>query len=300
MNEILKKLLESELLTEDSKVEITEAFEAAKSKMESDMRTEVELDVRAQLVEDWTKQRDALVDAVDKEVSELVESEIQELRGDIERFRDLEVEYADKLVEEKHKLKDQLYTEIDIIVEALDEFLETCITAEVTELKEDLDVATQNHFGRKVFEAFVSEFNKSYVDDDAVQKKLEEANADLDSAKQKIEEMEQKQAEAERAQVMEEILSPLQGANREKMALILENVPTGKLSDAYEIFVGKVLKDDTAETVVEEKQTKTTVVTGEPTKKARTKRKKIKESKTETKTENADADDWMLEYAGLK
>lgn len=243
MDEILAKLLESELLNEETKSELAEKFQAATESL----REELALEVRAELVEQWTQQRNALIQSVDEKVTEMLSDELTELKEDISRFRDLEVEYAEKLVAEKQKLAEQLAKEIDELVDKLDSFLEYRLSEEITELKEDLDVVRQNQFGRKIFDAFMGEFNLSFHDEDSIQAKLSIAEEQLSDAKTRLYELEQEKKKAERANVMEEVLSPLSGSKREQMAMILQNVETHKLQEAYNVFVGRVLKESKTE-----------------------------------------------------
>jgi hypothetical protein len=250
MDEILKKLLESELLNEDSKRQITESFTSAVEALKENLRKEAELEVRARLVEEWTKQRDLLVEAVDEKVTAMLADEISELKEDIERFRDLEVEFSEKLVTEKHKMADKLAEELAQLVDKLDVFLEDRISEEMAELKEDLQVVRQNEFGREIFEAFQSVFNRSFVDEGSVQQQLRVAEDKLRDAEKRLTEAEGQRIVAERAQKLDEILSPLSGVKREQMALILENVEASKLSEAYNMFIGRILKEDTSTTDV--------------------------------------------------
>lgn len=296
MDEILKKLLESDLLSEESKTEITEAFTASVDTMKENLRKEVEVDVRSQLIEEWTTQRDALVEAVDEKVTEMLADEMNELREDIERFRDLEAEFAEKLVTEKHSLADKLAGELDELVEKLDVFLEYRINEEMTELTEDLAVVRKNEFGREIFEAFQHVFNNSFVDEESMQAQLRIAEDKLADAQSKLSEAEAERHKAERAKKLDETLSSLSGVKREQMALILENVETSKLDEAYNMFIGRILKESKQEVpaVKAQKPAKplaeakvadipakvaTTVVTGEEVQKPKSKPQRVAESK---------------------
>lgn len=264
MEEILKKLLESELLSEETKSEITEQFQLAVQAI----KEEVALEVRAELAENYTKERDALIQNVDEKVTEMLADELIELKEDISRFRDLEVEYAEKMVTEKHSMAEKLSEELDGLVDKIDAFLEYRISEEMTELKEDITVVRENEFGRKIFEAYMAEFNKSFVDEASVQSKLAIAEEKLEDAQQKITEMTQAKSKAERALKLDEILAPLSGAKRDQMSIILQNVETAKLQEAYNLFIGRIIKEDvkaeSKETITESKE-ETKVVTGEIT-----------------------------------
>jgi hypothetical protein len=137
------------------------------------------------------------------------------------------------------------------------------------ELREDLDTVKQNEFGKKMFEAFVGEYAKNYVDESAVQSKLQVAEGKLQDAEKRLGEREEALNKMVRESKMEKILSPLTGKKREQMAMVLRNVDTDRLEESYKFFIGRILKEDAAPakgaTLTEGKQpSKTTVVTGEP------------------------------------
>ncbi len=243
MDEILKQLLESELLSEETKGQIQEQFENAVQ----NMREELTLEVRAELAEQYTADRDALIESVEEKVTEMLVDEVNELKEDISRFRDLEVEYSGKLVTEKKVLAEKLGEELDQIVDKLDTFLEYRLNEEIEELKEDLDVAKQNQFGRKIFESFMSEFSRSFVDEESLYKKISVLEDKLQNAEGLIYEAEQAEKKASRVKKLDEVLEPLSGTKREQMAMILQNVETGKLQEAYNRFVGRIIKEETQE-----------------------------------------------------
>lgn len=243
MDEILKKLLESELLSEDTKAQISEQFQAAVK----GMREELALEVRAELVEQYTKDREALVESVDEKIEAMLADEIAELNEDIAAFRDLEVEFASKLVEEKKVLAEKLGEELDQIVDKLDTFLEYRIEEEMSEFKDDISVVKENQFGRKIFESFMSEFNRSFVDEDSLFKKISVLEDKLTDAETRLFEAEQAEKKANRVKKLDEVLAPLTGVKREQMAMILQNVETTKLQEAYNRFVGRVLKEEVQE-----------------------------------------------------
>jgi hypothetical protein len=263
MDEILNKLLQSELLSEETRAELSASVETFKTQV----REEVSGQVRLELAEQWAGERDELISKVDAFVAEALTKEITELRGDIDRFRDLEAEYAEKLVEEKHKLAAEVATELDGLVDKIDQFFEMRLQAEMEELKEDLAVVKQNEFGRKIFEAFASTYGESYVDEDAVQSKLTVAEAKLAQAQSALADREEKLNKMVREAKMEQVLSPLTGKKREQMAMVLRNIETARLEESYKFFIGRVLKEEAAPAQVVTEATaaaKTTVVTGEP------------------------------------
>jgi hypothetical protein len=270
MDEILKKLLESELLSEESKAEISEQWTTSVETFKTQVREDVSNEVRLQLSEQWLTEREELITKVDAFVAEALTTEIAELKGDIERFRDLEAEYAEKLVEEKHKLATEVASELDQLVDKIDAFFEMRLSSEMEELKEDLDLVKQNEFGRRIFEAFVGEYSKSYVDEGSIQTQLSIAESKLSDAEKRLGDREDQLNKMIREAKMEQVLSSLTGKKREQMAMVLKNVDTDRLEESYKFFIGRILKEGEAvsaataltESIVE---TNTTVVTGEST-----------------------------------
>ena len=198
--------------------------------------------------EQWADERDTLIESVETFVAKKLEEEVAELKNDIERFRDLEAEYAEKIVEEKHSMAKTLSEELDQLINKIDAFFELRLTEEFEELKEDLEVVKQNEFGRSIFEAFATEFSKSYVDEDSIQSKLSAAVAKLADAEQTIGKLEESSAKMVREAKLESILAPLNGKKKEQMAFVLQNVETSRLEEAYNHFIGRVLKEEAPET----------------------------------------------------
>jgi hypothetical protein len=267
MDEILQKLLESELLSEDVKAEISQKWQLVVEAKMAELKESALLEVRAELAEQWTKERDALVESLEKFVDEQITEELNELKSDIERFRDLEAEYAGKIVAEKAEMAVKVQEDLDQLVDKIDSFFEIRLTEEFEELKEDIEVVKQNHFGRQIFEAFVNEFSKSFVDEESIQAQLQIAESKLEDAGKKIAKLEADKKGMLRESKMAEVLKPLSGSKREQMSFILQNVETAKLEEAYNQFIGRVLKEEkqepaaAAQVISESKDTK--VVTGE-------------------------------------
>ena len=257
MNEILQKLLNSDLLSEETKAELSGQFNTAVDAYLAEERSKLEVEIRSTLTEAFVKAREELAETVDTKIDEFLASELDELNEDINKFRDLEVEYAEKLVEEKEKLAQLLGEQLNQLVDKLDAFLEIRLDEEMSELKEDIDDVKRLEFGRKIFEAVEAEF-KSFRKED-----LSTVEADLAEALDKLNDAEGRLAEIENARLAEarngkldELLTPLSGNAREQMKIILSNVNTEKLEEAFNVYIGRVLK----EAVVEPKKDETKVV----------------------------------------
>jgi hypothetical protein len=243
MDEILQKLLSSELLSEEAKAEISSQWTAAVEQYKTIVREEVSVEVRSELAEQWATEREALIESVEKFVASKLEEEVAELIGDIQDYRDLKAEAAAQLVEEKHRMAEELAQELDQLVDKMDAFFELRLSEELEELREDLDVVKQNEFGRRIFEAFVNEYMK-FADEDSVQAQLTAALDKLRDAQQNINKLEEAQAKLVRESKLEKILAPLSGKKREQMAFVLANVETTRLEEAYNHFIGRVLKEE--------------------------------------------------------
>ncbi len=262
MDEILKKLLKSELLSEETKAEISEQWSTTVETFKTQVREEVSMEVRSELAEQWISERDELINKIDQFFTEALENEITELKDDISRFRDIEAEYAERIVENKHEMAVQLDEELDNLVDKIDAFFEARLNLELEELKEDLEVAKQNEFGKRIFEAFATTYNKAYVDEDSIQTKLAITEAKLEDAEHQLATLEQQKELMIRESKMDQVLANLSGKKREHMAMVLRNVETERLEESYKYFIGRVLKEDNKTVLESEQQNKTTLVTG--------------------------------------
>jgi len=254
MNELLQKLLEADVLTDETKKELEEAFTVQLEETITAAKEDAAADVRAELTEQWIKERDSLVEAIDQKVGDFLTDEVKELKEDINRFRDLEAEFAEKLVEAKASMGDELKTDLVELVEKIDAFLEIRLTAEIDELREDILEVKKDEFGRKIFEAFKGEFGDSYHDQGSDEATLAEVKARLTDTESALEESETKRDELERALKLDEILSPLAGRQKEVMEAILKTVDTSDLEKGYKTFIGRVVRE--TEEVDSEKEDK--------------------------------------------
>jgi hypothetical protein len=253
MDEILKKLLESNVLSEETKGQLQEQFKTVVDAYLLEERTKQEQMIMAQLTEEFVKSQEKLTEALDIKIDAFLDAEFKELKEDIESFRDLEVEYAEKLVEEKAKLATQLSEELDQLVDKLDAFLDVRLDEEFTELKEDISEVRKLEFGRSIFEAMEQEFRKHRSNDTSkLEQELAEAKEQLSDAKNRIGSMQRDRIAEARTNKMDELLSPLSGTAKEQMKVILANVATEKLDEAYKTYLGRVLK----ESVVAKTETK--------------------------------------------
>lgn len=243
MEELLKKLLDANILSEETKSELEVAIKAQLEEAVQVAREAAEMDMRAELKEAWVAERDALIEAVDSKISSSLVDEIAELKEDIERFRDLEVEYNQKLIEARAAMKNELKKDLSALIEKLDTFLEMRLKEEIEELKEDISVVKQNDFGRRIYETFADEYIRNYADEKGTGATLKETEKRLEETSEALEESERRVAALERKIKMESVLSPLSGKHREIMEAILKNVKTENLDEGYKTFIGRVVRE---------------------------------------------------------
>jgi hypothetical protein len=244
MDEILKKLLESDVLSEETRAALTEQFKSSVDAFLAEERTKLEKEITLQLTEEFVTAREALTEAVNAKVDEVLGSEFDELKEDINKFRDLEVEYAEKLVEEKEALATKVSEELDQLVDKLDAYLDYTLKGELDELKEDIGQVKKLEFGRSIFEAMETEFKKHRSADlGAQERELAEAKDALADASKLIDKMKRERMAEERTTKMDELLSPLSGNAHAQMKIILSNIATEKLDEAYKVYLSRVLKE---------------------------------------------------------
>lgn len=243
MHELLEKILAADVLNEETKAELSTAFNQLIEEKVEAARADAEADVRTQLTEQWITERDQLIDALDAQVTSLLEAEIAELKQDISDFRDLEVEYAGKLVEARKELAGQLDSDIHALAENLDGFISAKMKAEFDELKESITEVKQNELGRKVFEMFAREYQVSHINKTDLEKQVTESAQAVEDIKAKLVESQTRFETVQREVKLGELLSALSGKQREVMETILKAIPTEKLEEGYNMFLGRVLKE---------------------------------------------------------
>ena len=269
MEEILKAVLSSEILSEETKTQLTEHVKT----LEKSLRESIETEVRAELAEKWVQERDELAQKMEVFVSESLQQELTELRDDIKQFRNLESEYQAKLAEqrvlmaeevvaEKQKLQSALEEELETLVDKLDEFLEIRLSEELTELAEDIQSVKNSKLGQEMFEAYAEIFMRSHLSKTGVMKKLEEAEKQVELLSTKLEESTMVTADLIRESKMTNLLSNLSGSKREQMEILLKGVSTERLEETYKQFVGRIMKGEPQVQISESSQ-QTTVKTGD-------------------------------------
>jgi len=261
------------MLTESLSTEIKEFHEERTAMNEDRVKAQVALRENA------SKFNNFMVTKLAEEIKELradrkVQMEHQEklekfiihsLAREIKEFaadKQAVVEAKVKLVAEGRKkleaLKAKFVAESAARVKSL---VASHLTSELTQLREDIKIARENNFGRKLFEAFASEYSVTYLNDKAETRKLVAAIAEreeaLAEAMQKLETteklVESKNREVriikestQREKVMGELLATLNEEKAQVMKSLLESVQTPKLKNAFDKYLPAVLNNGSA------------------------------------------------------
>jgi hypothetical protein len=132
------------------------------------------------------------------------------------------------------------------------------LKAELNQLQEDIKIARENNFGRRIFEAYATEFGATHLNEKAEvrklhntiahkDKKLSEAIRLTEKAKVLVENKERElrmiKESNERDSTMDELLRPLNKEKQEVMRNLLESVQTNRLKNAFEKYLPAVLED---------------------------------------------------------
>jgi hypothetical protein len=320
MLDAIKPLLDSNLITEETRQEITEAWEAKLTEAREQARAEL----REEFAQRYEHDRTVMVEALDRMVTEGLSAELSQVRAEKQSLAEDRVRFHKKMGESATKFNNFMVAKLaeeigelrsdrkqhneglekleNFVVHALareiQEFaedkravvetrvrlvrearskLETLKTrfvkesaervsqavsqhlkAELTQLHEDIQVARENNFGRRIFEAYAAEFGATHLNEKAEVRKLRDTIARKDHklseainlaqrtcvlAEHKERELRTLKESNERENALSELLRPL---NREKQAImrnLLESVQTARLKNAFEKYLPAVLED---------------------------------------------------------
>lgn len=219
MEEILARLLNNNLLTEDSRKEISESVRTYITDYE--VKTKAEL--LEQLSESIIAERNEFAESVEQKFKTVIAAQLQNLNEEISNFRDLEFEYKTKLANEKIKLTEAFEAEKRELASAIASQLDEAINQSFNELHTDLRAVRELGFGRKLFEAFKNEYTESYLDQDGLKNTLDELRAERDALRSQVVTLESHRKEIKREQLIAECLGKTRGNTREQLKIILEN-----------------------------------------------------------------------------
>jgi len=197
--------------------------------------------------ENFNKMEEFVVNALAKEIKEFHEDK----KGVVETKVKLVAEAKKQMA----KMKEAFITRSAKVVESA---VNKKLAEELKSLKEDITAARTVNFGKKIFEAFASEYQASYLNEKSETSKLmkvvDETTLKLKDAEKAVEEkqavIESKDAESkrqadlmERKEKMAEMLKPLGKEKSEVMSQLLESVQTAKLEASFNKYLPHVMAD---------------------------------------------------------
>jgi hypothetical protein len=320
MLDAIKPLLDSDLITEETRTEINEAWEAKLSEAREQARTEL----REEFAQRYEHDKTVMVEALDKMVTEGLAAEIAQVTAEKQSLAEDRVRFQSKMKESSTKFnnfmvtklaeeigelrrdrkmhsegleklesfmvhalaheiqefaadkRDVVETKVRLVREArskleslkarfikesaqkMSQAVSQHLKTELSQLQEDIQVARENNFGRRIFEAYASEFGATHLNEKAEVRKLYSAlskkDAQLSEAIRLVQRskvvVESKEREIrmmnesnERDSTLEMLLAPLNRDKQEVMRNLLESVQTPRLKNAFEKYLPAVLED---------------------------------------------------------
>ena len=322
MLDALKTLFENDVVSEEVRREIEEAWEA---KIKENRRGAT-AELREEFAQKYEHDKQTMVESIDKLLEERLASELQEFAEDRKQLAEAKAKYVVAMrenaklmknfvieslsneVKELHEdqkamatkytqleefvveslskeiaefyedKKDLAETKVKLVKEAKSKFAEVKkdfiaksaeavsetvskgLKQEITQLKEDIETARTNDFGRKLFEAFASEYANSYLNEksetakllkviDMKEKQISEAKTLAVKAK-KLAESASKENKmlaesAQRDKVLNDLVAPLGKDQKEIMTDLLESVQTDRLQSAFDKYLPTVIDGNT-------------------------------------------------------
>ena len=186
-------------------------------------------------------------------IVEALAQEITEFYKDKQDLAETKVRLLREGRKEIKKVKEQFVQRAAVMVESV---VNKGLRSEITSLKEDIEAARRQEFGRKLFEAFAAEYQTSYLNENSETAKLLKVIDMKDQAMQEAAKavlsaekiLESKQAEIrmlkesqQRKEIMSELLAPLNKEQRSIMGELMESVKTSKLNESFEKYLPAVI-----------------------------------------------------------
>jgi hypothetical protein len=338
MLDALKPLLDSELVTEEAKAEINEAWESKLVEAKEQARAEL----REEFAQRYEHDKSVMVEALDRMVTESLIAEVQAVKAEKQALAEDRVKFqrkikedaarfnnfmVSKLAEELGELRkdrkvhnegiqklegfivhalareikefaadkrDVVETKVRLVSNArqqleslksrfvkesaqkMTQAVSKHLKAELSQLKEDIQIARENNFGRRIFETYSAEFAATHLNEKAEVRKLQNTIAQKDQkiaeaikfAKKATVLVESKEREVrilkesnQRTATLDELLAPLNEEKAEVMRNLLESVQTPRLKNAFEKYLPAVLENRSVKatkTVITESLTEAT------------------------------------------
>jgi len=181
--------------------------------------------------------------------------EIREFRSD---KRELVSQKVKMVSEGKKHLAQTKQQFVQRAAKVVNETINSTLKSEINQFKDDISVARDNEFGRRIFETFASEYAVSYLNEGSELKKLRkviennenELNTIKETVAQKETVVEGLQSDLNvandrivRNRKMGALLKPLAGEKRKVMVSLLESVETKNLDKSFNKYLPSVLNE---------------------------------------------------------
>lgn len=201
------------------------------------------------MAENFVKLEDFVVEALSKEISEFQKDKQDVAETKVRLIREAKAHFE--------KVRSNF---VKKGAEKVSEVVGKTLKQEISSLKEDIEAARKNDFGRRLFESYQQEFSQSFLNEKGETAKLlkvvdisklqaEEAMKTVKEKQKVIEAKEQEIATikeaAERSEVINELTQPLNTEQKEIMNNLLESVQTGALRKQFEKYIPSVLNGRT-------------------------------------------------------
>lgn len=258
----------NKLVSESLKSELTEFAQERKAVAEDRVRGQRKLKETASKLEKFVtgvlaeEIKDLRIDRAQykQSLTQLESFVNRSLKGELKEFaRDKQavVEARVKLVTEGKKQLAQLKQQfIDRSARAVQEHIKASLNTELTQLRESIEVARENEFGRKIFEAFAGEFTTSVLNENQsikqmrsqmqkMEQKLAESNVAITASK-KLAESRTREAKKlnesiARERKLNSLMKSLSRDKAETMHALLESVQTDRLDVAFKKYLPAVV-----------------------------------------------------------
>lgn len=252
--EIVKIAEERRALAED-RVKFNNKMLAKASDFEAILESRLSEELKE--LHEERKKQNAAMSKLDAFVTEGLTKELSEFaqdKADLARAR------VAIVTENKAKLQRLQDSFIKRSAELVERTVEHTLRSELTQLKKDIQEAKQNDFGRKIFEAFATEYGATHLNERAEVKKMTNA---IESFKRQLGDAHKAKALAEskakasaaqvqrineshqRAQKINDLLKPLSREKAEVMRELLESVQTDRLGVAFKKYLSPVMDGKT-------------------------------------------------------
>lgn len=237
---------------------MTQQIQAEIAEFQAERRTVLEQ--RDAMAQEMNAHKQLVEQEAAKKVAKLEQFVLRQLSEEVTEFtadKQALVEQRVKLVREsKHKLQETQQQFITRATKLVDRTLNQVIKEELVQWRDDIRVARENNFGRKIFEAVAAEYMSSYLSEGSEVKRLEntlsQVQAQLQEAQAQIQKnqtlleserraTQQAQHRAQRVEIMTELLSPLRGERRAVMENLLHDIKTTQLKEAFERYLPTVM-----------------------------------------------------------